>query len=295
MVENFPSNYPNYLSGVLQESQDNIIGSPEKHDFVNILKQAICFKLRKDESGVSGWMGNNLTSIICHLSIVFNFVYNHTCPIWIECDYDALVMYGNGILNEEMFNSLKGNRLGFLFFKEENNMIGCSIAWSRPSVNENDVANLSICPVVQHIDISRFNLLHKDVKPRFFENLLFKHYNHNFIKSSGDLHELLSLGIGSSFLNGIIDDASIINGHEDDNNWKESYSKISGVFASRLIFFGIASLVTMFINSDKKISIPGYAIYNQNKLFWRQYKSPLDVCDCDLNIYLTGQYSLKTQ
>lgn len=296
MAEFFPSNNPESLVGILQSSQDNAIGSPEKNDISKILKESTCFLLRKDEAIVSGWIANNPISIISDIGNILNSINNYKTPIWIEGNFDLFSTYADELLTDKIIDKLSGHSIGFLFFKEDNGIIGCVTFWSRPKVDENDVVNITICPVVHHINVEMFELLDNDMKPRLIDGFLGRRYNlknfNNLIKKDNNLYNSLSMGIKATFLNGIVDDASIINNHNEDSEWKESYIKISGFFASRLIFLGISGLTTMLIDS-KKILPPGYIYYKNKSLKWCQNNNILSIPIKKLDPITTGQKTIN--
>lgn len=312
MAEMFPSNLPDSLAGTLNITQENVIGCPEKHDISRIIKTATCYKFRRDEAGASGWLASHPKNMITQIGAILSTIIETSTPVWIESDFDDFIMYSGSHFSEQFVDYLSGFELGFLFFKEEEGILGCVICWSRPGMSENDISNITICPAVMHIDVDRFRLLDKDMKPSFLDNLQTRSYNAINYKALGeDIHKTLSNGISASILMGIVDDASIINGQFDLKNpgsesailnlknenfdkWKEAYIKLTASFASRLVFFGIASLGVLILNSSECLRAPGSLYRNRHGLIWKASGTPLDIPDAFLTPYVTGQVTLKT-
>lgn len=293
MADIFPSNYPDSLAGTINLTQDNVIGSPEKHDISKLVKDANCFALRRDESGLSGWIATHPECILGEIGNILNTVMESNCPFWVEGNFDDLLMYAGSDFSEQYKEHLEGSDIGFLFFKETEDILGCIICWSRNSYSDDDIGNITICPVVQHIDVKRFILLNENMKPSILDALKGKRINSQYLKKLGNIFESLSMGISSSFLEGIIEDAVIINNKQNNEEWKNSYIKLSGSFATRLIFFGIGALTTVILNSEDVLRAPGYITYQKGNLFWRESGSILDMPDSLLTPYVTGQVSLK--
>ena len=297
MSLNFPSNDPDSLAGTVSLTQDGSIGCPDKHVMSRLVRDATCYSFRGDEAGASGWLASHPRDMISCLGEIFATVMKSRTPIWIEGNSEDFMMYSGSGFSEDFIRMIPDGEMGFLFFPEDENILGTIMFWTGESDatrGNGGLTNLSMSPVVQHIDVSRFLLLDRDMSPGFIDLLRGSDIRLGAIRKLGDLHQSLSEGISATILSGMIDDAAIINGHEKDIPWRESYVKVMGGLSARMVFFAIASLGIMLLDSNDVLRAPGKLMRNSRSLYWKPYGDTLLIPDARMSPYVTGQVTLKT-
>lgn len=288
----YPTNTPGTLINSFIASQKDALAAPEKTQIAAHMSRALCCDAPGSLISTAGWLITPESykaqkSLTPYLNVIAQtLLVGSRTPVWVEYDMNT-AMRGGGYLEDAAIGMKVGslimaerdkggnNSLGFITIlqhSDERQYTQGGIAASGIDFGAN---GMSICPVVSHISIEGLQILEENVSdPSFLDRIRGRNYSDKEVskifKAVGGLPSILSRTITTSIFEGVVIDATTLNGWNDEerNAYIESSKQIS-------VRYAICSFLVFCLTqiANKKI-IPGRVERDGSMLAWKQTGKP---------------------